>query len=231
MAYKRSTAKAFACLLLAMTWGHCPAQGIIIEPGATLSLGDGQVNLGCGDLEVGGLLSVGPGMASGIRNINISGGTVEGGSGLVSLAGNWTNGGAFTAGTGEVRVVDGCSLATSSLSGDTDFHDFSVTSASGKLLSVAAGSSQFFASSLTLEGVLGNLLRIRSSAAGQQVFFSLAVGGAQSIFAIDVQDNDASGGRTLAPGAPEDYDSVDSGNNENWFIDLMDLIFKDGFET
>lgn len=225
-----AVAKVFAGFALCLVSCLAHAQSITVGPGASLSLGDGQLGLGCGDLTVEGLMSVGSGTAGGIGSVNIAGGSLSGGSGTLSLTGDWTNSGAFTAGTGEVRIEDGCGHSTSNLSGDNDFNDFSVTSASGKLLSVAAGSSHSFASSLTLHGVLANLLLIRSSVVGEQVFFSLAEGGDQSIFAVDVRDNNALGGQTLAPGAPQDSDSVDSGNNENWFIQLLDSIFRDGFE-
>lgn len=207
------------------------AQGITVEPGATVSLGSGQIDLGCGNLVINGQLSIGTGSATGIRDVDISGGNLAGGSGTVSLSGNWTNSGSFAAGTGAVTVVDGCDTNTSALAGDNDFNDFSVTSSSGKLLNVAANSSHFFASSLTLQGVVGNLLQIRSSVPGVQVFFSLDAAGFQSIFAVDVADNNATGGQGLAPGAPGDSQSVDSGNNDNWFIDLLDLIFRGGFES
>lgn len=228
---RRTAVALVACFLVGLSPGVAKAQGVTVEAGAQLSLGNGQMSLGCGDLVVGGQVSVESGEATGIGTVDIPGGSLDGGSGVVSLSGNWTNSGSFTAGSGQVRVVDGCGFATSNLAGDNNFNDFSVTSTIGKLLAVAAGSSQFFASALTLQGAVGNLLLIRSSVPGQQVFFSLAAGGDQSIFAVDVRDNDASGGQALAPGAPGSYQSVDSGNNENWFIDLMDLIFRDGFET
>lgn len=216
---------------LALASSLASAQGITVQPGASLSLGNGQVTLGCGDLTVSGQVSIGAGSATGIRDVDISGGNLAGGSGTVSLSGNWANSGTFAAGSGVVRIVDGCATNTSSLAGDNDFNDFSVTSSSGKLLTVAANSSHFFASSLTLQGVIGNLLQIRSSMPGVQVFFSLDAGGSQTIFAVDVADNNATGGQGLAPGDPGDSQSVDSGNNDNWFIDLLDLIFRGGFES
>lgn len=227
----RSTAaRTIAVLALGIASNLAHAQGITVEAGAMLSLGGGQVSLGCGDLVIAGQVLVGSGAASGIRNVNIAGGALAGGTGAVSLSGDWSNSGTFTAGTGAVMVVDGCGTNTSLMTGDNDFNDFSVTSSSGKLLSVTADSSQSFASSLTLQGIVGNRVQIRSSVPGQQVFFTLQPGGDQTIFAVDVRDNNALGGLPLAPGAPGEYESVDSGNNDNWFEDVIDLIFRNGFE-
>lgn len=207
------------------------AAGITVPAGGSMSLGDGSADLGCGDLVIAGEVSVDAGGASGIIDVDITGGTLNGGSGTTSLTGDWSNAGTFNAGTGLVRIVDGCGIASSTISGDSDFHEFSVTTASGKLLSMAAGSSQTFTSMLTLEGMVGNLLQLRSSSPGQEVFFSLAPGGSQSISAVDVRDNNASGGLTLAPGTPGQFQSVDSGNNTNWFVGFIEELFSDGFES
>ena len=216
------------------------AAGISVPAGGSLSLGDGNAKLDvvdrrylltCGDLVIAGEVSISAGNAAGINDVEISGGTLNGGSGTASLAGDWSNAGTFNAGTGLVQISDGCGSVASNISGDSDFHEFSVTTSIGKLLTMVAGSSQTFASSLTLEGMVGNLLQVRSSSPGQEVFFSLMPGGAQSISAVDVRDNNASGGLTLAPGAPGLYQSVDSGNNTNWFVGVLEELFRDGFES
>jgi hypothetical protein len=206
------------------------AQGITVPSGATLSLGNGQINLFCGDLVVEGQVFIDSGAATGIRDVEIMGGTLTGGSGTLSLARDWLNAGSFNAATGAVGLGDGCGASSSALIGDTDFFEFSTTSTSGKVLLIEAGSSQTFASSLSLEGDPADRLLIRSSVPGQQAFFSLDTGGSQTIWAVDVRDNNALGGQALAPGSPGVFSSVDSGNNDNWFIALVGIIFEDGFE-
>ena len=42
--------------------------------------------------------------------------------------------------------------------------------------------------------------------------------------AVDVQDIDSSGGETIAPGPPASFNSLDSGNNTNWFIAVIQEI-------
>ncbi len=222
-------AMMLACVML-LAPGLAAAQGITVQPGATLSLGSGQASLGCGDLVVEGQVNIDSGALAGIRDLTISGGELSGNSGTVSLSGDWMNFATFSAGSGAVMIVDGCGRGFSTIAGNNDFNHFSVTSSIGKLLAMQAETSQTFAGNLTLQGIPGNRLMIRSTTAGLQTFFSLSAGSSQSIFAVDVSDNNALGGQQLAPGQPQASQSVDSGNNENWFGDLLDSIFRDGFE-
>jgi hypothetical protein len=65
---------------------------------------------------------------------------------------------------------------------------------------------------------------LRSTVPGQHAGLTLAPGGSQSIAFVDVADMDSSGGQTLAPGSADLYDSVDSGNNLNWFQGFLTQI-------
>ena len=58
-------------------------QSVTVGGGASLSLGAGTLNAGCGDLIVAsaGILSINSGAAVANRNVNISGGTLNGGTG------------------------------------------------------------------------------------------------------------------------------------------------------
>ena len=200
------------------------AAGIFVQPGASMSLGNGTVDMGCADTTIVGNLNIQSGAFINVRDFTVSGGNVNAGSGQLTLSGNWTNNGTFTPGTSLVAIQDGCSTTSSALTGDTDFYDFTTISTSGKTLLVAAGSTQVFNYNLTLEGIAGNPLLIRSSMVGNQAFFSLDPDGTQNIHAVDVGDNNALGGQWLAPGLPADFESVDSGNNFNWFLNTYQPV-------
>jgi len=182
-----------------------------------MSFGSGSFDLGCNDVTIAGSLDVGTGSVLNARHLNIADGSVNAGSGQVQLAGDWNNNGTFIPSTSLVAVQDGCATTRSALNGDTSFHTFTASTASGKTLQAAAGSTQVFYNNLTLTGIAGNPLLIRSSQVGNQAFFTLAPNGTQSINAVDVMDNNALGGQRLAP----NLSSVDSGNNFNWFLRVL----------
>jgi hypothetical protein len=206
--------------------------GITVGNGASFKVGSGTINLNCLDFTMAGLSALGDGMVTGAAHVGIeSSGQLNGDTGSIFLSGDWLNAGAFTPAQGSINVRDGCSFNESLIIGDNDFYRFSALSSSGKTLAVEAGSVQAFANTLSLQGLDSQQrLKIRSSLAGQPAFFTLSPQGAQDIYAVDVQDNDASGGQKLAPGIPADFDSLNSGNNKNWFELLADLIFSDSFE-
>ncbi len=219
----RALAKISGALSLAGVLSLAPltvhAQSITVQGGSTFSVGDGSVQLNCGDLTVAGDFTIAAGSAQTIRHVSISsGGDITVGSGLISLSGNWSNAGTFTPGTGSVEIVDGCGTTTTAMSGDSTFTDFSITTAVGRSLQVASGSSQVFTDNLTLRGAPPNYLSIRSSSAGVPAFFTLNFGASQDIFGVDVADNDASAQQTIAPRPPADFSSIDAGGNSNWFV-------------
>ena len=222
-------------IILALATGTGPALGAGLEvgAGATVDLGNGRLDLNCLDLATAGLFAVGGGTLAGADTVNIQAtGELDGGNGGIRLTGDWTNAGAFVPGQGNVRIGDGCGNSVSAVSGDNDFAGFSALTTSGKTLSVQAGSLQTFSGAMILQGAApDNRLRIRSSIDGQPVFFVLFEQGTQQVHAVDVKDNDASSGQPLAPGTPEQLASVDAGNNSNWFTQVLDIIFKDSFES
>jgi hypothetical protein len=213
-----------ALVVLAAAWwlsGSAAAQIVTVGSGASLAVGNGSVDLGCGDLSVVGSVSLDSGTFSTVRNVAIVSGALSLGNGAIILSGDWDNSGSVTAGTGRVEVVDGCAITTSVITGDTGFHDFSVVTSGGRLLQVAAGSTQTFGNSITLRGSPDIPLVIRSSSSGTPASFVLLDGASQDISGVDVADNDASAGQTLAPVEPAEVDSVDAGNNSNWFIAML----------
>ena len=188
------------------------AQIITISSGSQFSLGSGSLSAGCGDLAVAGTLSIDSGSANNIRNVAISPGTINGGSGQVTLSGDWLNQGTFNAQTGTVQVTDGCGTTLSQLRGDTTFNRFVASTSSGKQLQPASGSTQTFTGGLALSSTGADRLLIRTSSAGATAAFTLNQGVSQSISGVDVQDIDSSAGATIAPGSPARFNSVDSGN-------------------
>lgn len=204
-------------LIVLITPALSYAAGVEIPAGATVTLNGGSLNLDCTDLLIDGDFSLGSGTVSAAADISISGGTMDAGSGLVSLAGNWTNNGEFIASSSQVDIVDGCGKSTSIVSGNNVFNAFSTVSAIGKKLQIEAGSEQTFLDSLGLQGVMDKLLLIRSTSPGNQVFFNLMPMAVQDISYVDVQDNNALAGGLIAPGTPGFSNSIDSGNNYNWF--------------
>ncbi len=215
---------AIACAAALCLPSLAQAQTITIANGAQWSLGAGSLNADCADLLVAGTLSIDSGSANEIRDVTINPGVINGGSGTINLSGNWTNLGTFNAQSGAVQITDGCSTTVSQLVGDTTFNQFSASTNSGKELQPAAGSQQAFNAGLSLSGPASDPLLIRTSAAGSTAEFVLSPGAAQSISGVDVQDIDASAGDVIAPGPPARFDSVDSGNNTNWFISAIQEI-------
>ncbi|MEH6610193.1 MAG: hypothetical protein V7696_12565 [Halioglobus sp.] len=200
------------------------AQTITISSGSQFSLSSGSLNAGCGDVAVAGTLSIDSGSANNLRNVAINSGTINGGSGQINLSGDWLNQGTFNAQTGTVQVTDGCGTTLSQLSGDTTFNRFVASTASGKQLQPSTGSTQTFTGGLTLSGTGPDKLLVRTSSAGATAAFILSQGASQTISGIDAQDIDSSAGETIAPGPPERFNSVDSGNNTNWFISAIKEI-------
>ena len=201
--------------------------------GASFDVGNAMIDVNCLDLETAGQVVLGAGSVIGVNLVSIENtGELNGVTGSLQFSGDWWNAGAFNAAQSSINVHDGCGVIESMLFGDNDFFDFSASTSTGKTLSIEAGSVQNFASNLSLQGAdPDQRLKIRSSVNGQPAFFELSAQGEQQIYAVDVKDNDASGGQKLAQGTPAEYASVDAGNNKNWFAQLIDMIFRDGFET
>jgi hypothetical protein len=213
----------FSTLFLLVT-GSAVAQEILVGSDANISLGSGSLDFGCGNLSVAGTFSVNAGSAFGIRDAVISTGRVDGGSGSLSLSGNWENLGQFAAQSGSVQVVDGCAVSSSVFTGDTTFGYLSLETNTGKEAIFTSGSTQTVTRGLSLTGMEGNRLAIRASQAGADAAITLAAGASQLISWVDVQDINSGGGQVLAPGSPMSFLSLDSGNNLNWFIESISAI-------
>ncbi|MBN8556832.1 MAG: IPTL-CTERM sorting domain-containing protein [Proteobacteria bacterium] len=174
----------------------------VVPAGATVGLGGGSIDLGCTDVIVDGTLDLQGGTLTNVRHVQIgAGGNLLLGGGSASLAGNWSNTGAFNAGTGAVNIIDDVACAPGSLvSGNTTFYALNISSNTGKLVQFVAGSTQTVQSSLTLTGTAANPLRIESTTPGLvSANIDLTTGGTQNLANLAVRGMGASG-QWLAPG-------------------------------
>ena len=146
--------------------------------------------------------------------LTISGGSFTASSNNMTLSGDFTHSaGTFSHNSGTI-ILNG---SNQRISGSTSFHSFYKSVSSVDTLTVEAGSTQSFTGTVTVEGVDGNLLRLRSSNPGTRWNFTLMAGATASIRYIDLQDSDASGSdSSLKPVNPR-Y-SLDSGNTIDWFF-------------
>ncbi|MBN8728637.1 MAG: hypothetical protein J0H15_13175 [Xanthomonadales bacterium] len=199
----------------------CPhfvaAQEVSIAAGSSWQLGDGGVDLDCATLRIGGTLEAADGHAAGIGDLLIAG-EASASTALLEVGGEWINGGSFQAGDGVVHFTDRCDRAAAAVRGSTHFSTLAIDSARGKAYRFEAGATQSVAQALFLAGAAGTRMSIGSSFTGQQAGLALAPTGSQHVEWLAVSDMAApEGSAWLAPGAPEDYHSVDAGNNLRWF--------------
>jgi hypothetical protein len=147
--------------------------------------GAGTLRLITNDLSIGGTFTN-------------SSGTFDANNFNITISGNWSNSGTFTAnGTG-----------TSTISGNTNFNDFTCTAA-GKQLTFTAGSTQTISGTLTLTGAAGNLIILRSSAGGTQ--WNIDPQGARDVSYVNAKDSKNTNATIITATG-----SVNSGNNINW---------------
>ena len=207
-------------LLLGLSSSIHAQGGIRVGAGDVTNLNDGTIDLDCGTLTVEGEFNMGTGMLMNVGAINIDGGTLNGDNGTIYISGDWLNtGGTFDGGTSDVTWNTDCSTGTINVSGNNDFHNFTVQTSTGREIRFAGGATQTFAGTLNMNGDAlvvegGGLLRI-SSSGGPTNF---VVNGPYNIFAVNVSDNHAlTPGEWIDFGQPEDFDSIDSGGNSRWF--------------
>ncbi len=183
-----------------------------IPTGGFMSLADGGLDLGCTDLIVGGMLQTNSAPVTNVRNLIIqSGGTIDAGSSVISVGGNWSNSGTFNAGTSQVAFSDICGVNPAVVSGNTTFYDVSFTSSSGKTWQFASGSTQTIAHFLSIQGTTPNPLQFASTVPGAVAYIQLL--GGQSIAHVGVTDVWATG-IWLAPYLTNEGGG---GNANRWF--------------
>lgn len=186
--------------------------GVVIGPGASVSTGSGQIELGCADAEIAGNLS---GSLAGARSITFHSGAVAAGA-LLSLSGNWINNGP-TALDALVEWPDGCGVTESSMLGSSDLRSLTIISQTGREIRFDINGEQRIGNSLRLSGTPATPVRLRSTVAGSFAQLSLDPGATQLIDSVDVANLDSNAGQSIAPGRPIDFNSVQSGPVRNWF--------------
>lgn len=159
----------------------------LIEIASTFNVNDGTLSVPDGDIA--------------------NAGTLQTSSGAVNLGGNWSNTGTFTPGTAGTVAFTG--MITSAITGAATFVNFTSTQA-GKQLNFEAGKTQTITGAWTLTGASGNLIKLRSTVLGTQ--WKVNPTGARNISFVDVKDSN-----NLSPTIINPANSIDSGNNTNWF--------------
>jgi len=160
---KNSITKLILVVLLVLP-SLTHAGGLTIGSGCQMALNDGALNVG-GDVAVTGTLTVG--------------------SGSINLIGNWSNSGTFTPGTSTVTFNG----ANQTISGSTTFYKLTksvTTPATPATLTFQGGSTNktTITNTLTLNGISGQLLSLRSDSAAQWEIDPL---GTRTIQYLDVQ--------------------------------------------
>ncbi len=203
---------AIGAIVLLFAGASASAGTLLVSEGAQLHTGNGEIAMDCGDLELAGQLS---GRLTNLASVSVAE-TAVFESGLLSFSGDWTGHDAQEFG-GTVRWLDGCGFTESHMMGHNTFSRLEITSASGRTVRFQTGARQMVNHFLLLHGVNGNPLVVRSTAAGVQASLVLAQQGGQSIQAVDVGDINSSDGQGLSPFQPFSTNSIDAGNNMNWF--------------
>jgi len=216
--YDRPVRSIVACgsLAVALALGLPPAAhaDLVVPSGAQYNTGGGSTDLACTDVVVAGTLTVAGGALVGVRHLTIlPGGAIDGGSGVIQLGGNWSNGGTFAAGTSTIRFIDSCGPTSVTVDGNTAFFDARFASATGKNVVFKVGTTQSVAGLLEILGTASNPIQFRSATRSQVANVNLLPGGTQSIVHVGVTDVWATG-QHLAP-----YLSNEGGggNAFNWF--------------
>ena len=199
--------------VLTLLASGAPAAQFNVGSGASVDLGTGSLDLGCADLDVTGTFSSGTSGITQARDVTIApAGIVNGESATLEVTGDWDNTGTFNAGTGTVQMVDGCSLASAVINGNTTFNNLAMSTSSGFLYTFTSGSATDVSSDFEKSGASGNLLTIRASAAGFAASLN-ANGTISGNGFVDVMDNRATSSPILL--GP---DGVKGSNSNGWFL-------------
>lgn len=186
-------------LTISATYGALiTAQSVTISMGS-FTMGDGEFDGTACTMDVDG-------------NLVITDGIFRAPAGVLTVGGDLTMGtfAAIDHNDGEI-VLDGA--GTQSIYGqDWDFFDLtkSVTTAQTLAFEPILGAPVQVFGTLTLQGVAGNLLSLRSTTPGTEFYFSSE--GPRAIAYVDVQDAWNASPSTIDAGPG----SVDSGNNYDW---------------
>ncbi len=186
---------------------------VVVPASASFQLNGASLDLGGSSLISAGNFAIGAGQVFDAATISIlPGGTVDGGSGAITLFGDWSNLGVFSAASGTVNFVDG-PVALSNIVGSSTFQNANFSSAAGKTYSFASGSTQSVGGLLTILGTSSQGIQFKSSTAGQFASINLQPAGSQTIDFVGVSNVHAIG-QHLAPTKTNDGGS---GDDIGWF--------------
>ena len=211
----RSFGARMALALCATLASLSPSHADLVVPANGLyQTNGGQTDLACTDVVVAGTLQVNGGGLVNVRHITIqAGGTIDGGSGVVQLGGDWSNGGTFTPGTSTVRFNDLCGVASANVSGNTTFANARFVSSTGKTYRFQVGTTQTIGGLLEIAGSTPSPIQFRSATPGQVANLNLLGSGTQQIQHVGVTDVWATG-QWLAPSLTNEGGG---GNANRWF--------------
>jgi len=143
-------------------------------------------------------------------------GTTLTNNGTVAAAGNWTNSGTFTSGTGSAVTFNG---ASQTISGSNAFYNLTKSVTSADTLTFTAGTTQTISNTLTLNGASGQLLSLRSSSSPTQ--WNINPQGTRTISYLDVKDSNNTNATAInAVGT----NSTNSGNLTNWLFNTAPTL-------
>lgn len=207
----RRTALAFLLGCFAASGAHADLD---VPAGGQYILDAGVTDMACTNVTVSGTLLVQGGSLVNVRHLSIQpGGTIDGGSGLIELGGDWNNAGTFIPGTSQVNFRDLCGLTSVVIAGSTTFHDLSFVSSIGKNHSFFTGTTQTVGGELEIVGTAPLPIQFRSTSSSVTAFIDLLPGGTQAIQHVGVTDVWATG-QWLAPLLTNEGGG---GNANRWF--------------
>jgi len=211
---RRLSARGAVALVALLAPIYSAHADLVVPSGSSYTTNGGQTDLACTDVVVAGTLTVDTGALVNVRHLTIqAGGTIAGGSGVIQLGGNWSNGGTFTAGTSTVRFNDLCGLASATIGGSTTFANARFVSSTGKNYVFAVGTTQTVGGILEIAGSTPAPIQFRSGTPGQVAFVNLLPAGTQQIQHVGVTDVWATG-QHLAPNLTNEGGG---GNANRWF--------------
>ena len=170
----KSTIKLALPLLLAF---GLPAHAQISVPsGGTYDVPTGAtMDLACTNLDIQGAMTIGAGQLNQIASVGIgASGSINAGSGTLSLSGDWSNAVSFVPGSSTVILTDSCGGGPTAFSGTTVFNNLTLSSSTGHTFVIPTGSNIVVNGTLTLQGVNGQPIQLVS--AGGSSVISLGPG-------------------------------------------------------
>ena len=156
---------------------------------------------------------------------------INAGSSSWTVSGNWTNNDTFTAGTSTV-VLDG---VNQSIAGSTTFNNLTKIEGSNdgtdSTLTFDNTATQTITGTLTLNGLdADDRINLVSDSPGSQWGIILTATATQVIDYVDVTDSDASGS-DISQKYFNPVDSVDGGNNIDWFGNFAPVVNATASDT